>query len=151
MPVPNTHSSCMYDELPDVQRISTGLVDIIEDGITRSASYFDIPLSTTTSYSTFTSWFTPSDSDVPPSSSGDSLTTPAAEVFAATARMPTYGKKLYRKVANRTVPVSTTLPEQYQIVRCEPPDILADLLPLPTQPPDFTPGLRYTQERAGKQ
>lgn len=43
-PVPNTHSSRAYDDLPDEQRISTGLVDIIEDGITRSASYVDIPL-----------------------------------------------------------------------------------------------------------
>ena len=149
--VPNTTPSCAYDDLPDDQRISTGLVDIIEDGIIRSASYFDIKLSTPTTYESFTTWFTPTDPAAPPDHSDPSAPTSIAEVFAVTPRMPTYGKKPYRKVANRTVPVSTTLPEEYRIVRREPPNILDDLLPLPTQPPDFTPGIRYTQERADKQ
>ena len=53
----------------------------------------------------------------------------------------------YKKVANRTKPVATTLPEEYRIVRHEPPDPLASLPELPIHPPDFTPGERYTQER----
>ncbi|KAJ8454616.1 hypothetical protein ONZ45_g19236 [Pleurotus djamor] len=56
-------------------------------------------------------------------------------------------KKPYKKVANRVKPVATTLPSSFRIVRRSPPDILADLKPLPTHPPDFTPGIRYTQER----
>ena len=53
----------------------------------------------------------------------------------------------YKKVANRTKPVATTLPEEYRIVRREHPDPLRDLPMLPTRPPDFVPGQRYTQER----
>ena len=54
---------------------------------------------------------------------------------------------LYKKVANKTRPVATTLPENFRIVRREHPDPLADLLPLPKKPPDFTPTGRFTQER----
>ena len=53
----------------------------------------------------------------------------------------------YKKVENRTKPVATTLPEEYRIVRHEPPDPLASLPELPIHPPDFTPSKRYTQER----
>ena len=53
----------------------------------------------------------------------------------------------YKKVANRIKPVATTLPEKFRIVRRIPSDPLADLPTLPTQPPDFAPGLRYTEER----
>lgn len=53
----------------------------------------------------------------------------------------------YKKVANRVKPVATTLPEQYRIQRRIPSDPLADLPTLPTHPPDFTPGVRYTEER----
>lgn len=53
----------------------------------------------------------------------------------------------YKKVANRVKPVATTLPEEFRIVRKIPTDPLATLPTLPTKPPDFTPGERYTQER----
>jgi hypothetical protein len=53
----------------------------------------------------------------------------------------------YKKVANRTKPVATTLPEEFRIVRRIPEDPLALLPELPTSPPKFTPGERYTQER----
>lgn len=53
----------------------------------------------------------------------------------------------YKKVANRTKPVATTLPEKFRIVRRIPSDPLAELPILPTQPPEFTPGTRYTLER----
>ncbi|KDQ56492.1 hypothetical protein JAAARDRAFT_88502, partial [Jaapia argillacea MUCL 33604] len=44
-------------------------------------------------------------------------------------------------------PVATTLPEKYQIVQRAHPDPLAGMPELPTHPPDFMPGVRYTQER----
>ena len=50
-------------------------------------------------------------------------------------------------MANRVKPVATTLPEEFRIVRKIPSDPLADIPDLPTSPPDFTPGRRYTQER----
>lgn len=53
----------------------------------------------------------------------------------------------YKKVANRTKPVSTMLPEEYRIVRKRHPDPLGDLPPLPYQLGEFVPGWRYTQER----
>jgi len=56
----------------------------------------------------------------------------------------------YKKVANKTKPVATTLPEEFRIVRHEHPDPLKGLKPLPTHPPDFVPGRRFTQERRDK-
>ena len=53
----------------------------------------------------------------------------------------------YKKVANKTKPVATTLPEEFRIIRHEHPNPLKDLKPLPTNPPDFVPGKRFTQER----
>ena len=53
----------------------------------------------------------------------------------------------YKKVANRVKPVATTLPEEFRIVRKIPGDPLAELPKLPTHPPEFVPGARYTQER----
>jgi hypothetical protein len=53
----------------------------------------------------------------------------------------------YKKVENKIRPVATTLPEQYRIQRQIPSDPLADLPTLPTDPPPFTPGNRYTKER----
>ena len=53
----------------------------------------------------------------------------------------------YKKVANRIRPVATTLPEEFRIVRKIPSDPLANMPVLPTHPPEFTPGVRYTQER----
>ena len=52
----------------------------------------------------------------------------------------------YKKVANKTKPVVTTLPEEFRIIRHEHPNPLKDLKPLPTNPPDFIPGKRFTQE-----
>ena len=54
---------------------------------------------------------------------------------------------VYKKVANRIKPVATMLPEEFRIVRKVPSDPLAELPVLPVQPPEFTPGTRYTQER----
>jgi hypothetical protein len=54
---------------------------------------------------------------------------------------------VYKKVANKTKPVATTLPEDFRIVRHEHPDPLANLSPLPVRPPEFVPTGRFTQER----
>lgn len=64
-----------------------------------------------------------------------------------TASYPVYAGKKYKKVADRTYPVRGTLPEEFRIVRRAPHDPLADIPTLPTNPPAFTPGNRYTQER----
>ena len=57
---------------------------------------------------------------------------------------------LYKKVANKTKPVATTLPERFRIIRHEHPNPLEGLVPLPTHPPVFTPKGRFTQERRDK-
>ena len=54
---------------------------------------------------------------------------------------------LYKKVANKTRPVATTLPENFRIVRHEHPAPLANLQNLPVHPPDFVPRGRFTRER----
>jgi hypothetical protein len=53
----------------------------------------------------------------------------------------------YKKVANKTRPIATTLPEEFRIVRRIPSDPLVNLPILPTHPPEFEPGARYTRER----
>lgn len=54
---------------------------------------------------------------------------------------------LYKKVANKTRPVATTLPENFRIIRRDHPDPLAGMPPLPVHPPNFVPTGRFTQER----
>jgi hypothetical protein len=61
--------------------------------------------------------------------------------------LSTYIAKRYKPVAKRVKPVKTTLPEEYRILRVNHPDPLRDLPTLPTKPPIFTPGVRYTTER----
>jgi len=53
----------------------------------------------------------------------------------------------YKKVANKTRPVATTLPERFRIIRREHPSPLADMAPLPIRPPEYTPTGRFTEER----
>jgi hypothetical protein len=59
-------------------------------------------------------------------------------------------KKKYKKVANRVRPVEAETPPEYRIERNITGDPLADLPTLPTNPPEFAPGVRYTEERAKK-
>ena len=54
---------------------------------------------------------------------------------------------VYKKVANKTRPVATTLPEDFRINRLDHPDPLAGLLPLPMHPPKFVPTGRITRDR----
>ncbi len=56
-------------------------------------------------------------------------------------------KCAYKKVTNRVKPVATTLLEDFHIIQNRPSDLLVDMPILPFIPPDFTPGVRYTQER----
>jgi len=53
----------------------------------------------------------------------------------------------YKQVDKKVRPVPTTLPEEYRTVCRIPKDPLLSLPPLPTHPPDFTPGERLSQER----
>ena len=53
----------------------------------------------------------------------------------------------YKKVANKVRPVPTTLPEEFRIVRRAHPNPLENMPVLPTHPPEFSPGRRFTRER----
>ena len=53
---------------------------------------------------------------------------------------------LYKKVANKTRPVATTLPENFHIIRLEHPDPPAGMTPLPPHPPEFFPTGHFTRE-----
>jgi hypothetical protein len=55
-------------------------------------------------------------------------------------------KRKYRKAEDRIQPIVTQLPEEFWIIRNITGDPLEDIPVLPTHPPDFVPGLRYTQE-----
>lgn len=59
-------------------------------------------------------------------------------------------KKTYKRVANRVVPVSTTLPEAYKPERREPEGILNDMSKILLDPPPFIPGKRYSEEQRGE-
>ena len=52
----------------------------------------------------------------------------------------------YKKVDQKVKPVATTLPEGFRNIHRIPVDPLLSLPPLPTSPPDFTPGRHLTQE-----
>lgn len=69
---------------------------------------------------------------------------------SGTACVEVFAVKRYKKVANKVIPVSATLPEEFRIERREPAGILQDMAELPTRPPDFIPGKRYTAERRGE-
>ena len=58
-----------------------------------------------------------------------------------------YAAKRYKPVANRVKPVRTTLPKEHCIICLRHPDPLQGIPQLPTRPPEFNPGLRYTLER----
>jgi hypothetical protein len=54
----------------------------------------------------------------------------------------------YKPVAKKVRAVSAPLKEEYHVIRRLPDDLLAGLIPLPTHPPAFAPGIRFTQERS---
>ena len=56
-----------------------------------------------------------------------------------------FGK--YKPVAKKVRPVKATLPQEFHVKRHITGDPLAGMPILPTNPPEFTPGERYTQER----
>jgi hypothetical protein len=55
-------------------------------------------------------------------------------------------KRKYRKAEDRIQPITTQLPEEFRIIRNIIGDPLENMPVLLTHPPDFVPGLRYTQE-----
>jgi hypothetical protein len=54
----------------------------------------------------------------------------------------------YKPVAKKVHMVSAPLKEEYHVIRRLPDDPLAGLIPLPTHPPTFAPGIWFTQERS---
>lgn len=59
--------------------------------------------------------------------------------------MEVFGK--YKPVAIKARPIKAELPDEYRVIRNIMGDPLADMPELPTNPPEFTPGTRYTEER----
>ncbi|KIK34415.1 hypothetical protein CY34DRAFT_37490, partial [Suillus luteus UH-Slu-Lm8-n1] len=56
----------------------------------------------------------------------------------------------YKPVMKKVHSVPAATPPEYRIVRKLPPDPLVGITPLPTHPPDFSPGIRFMQTRADK-
>jgi len=57
---------------------------------------------------------------------------------------------VYKPVAKKVRTVPTAMPAEYRVVRQLPADPLAGLPPLPSRPPEFSPGACFTCERAEK-
>jgi hypothetical protein len=55
-------------------------------------------------------------------------------------------KRKYRKAEDRIQPITTQLPKEFHIICNIIRDPLENMAVLLTYPPDFVPGLRYTQE-----
>lgn len=74
------------------------------------------------------------------------------EIYAApdSDYPPGASVNVYKRVANKVKPVSTTLPEDFRIIRLEHPNPLDGMPSLPTRPPDFVPTGRFTSERRDK-
>ncbi|THU93036.1 hypothetical protein K435DRAFT_575200, partial [Dendrothele bispora CBS 962.96] len=53
----------------------------------------------------------------------------------------------YKPVGVKVRPVKTQVPPEFHIKRDIKGDPLADMPELPTHPPEFVPGERYTEER----
>ena len=51
----------------------------------------------------------------------------------------------YKPVAKKVQLVLAPLEEEYQVLRWLPDNPLASIVPLPTHPPEFIPGVRFTQ------
>ena len=69
------------------------------------------------------------------------------DVFLPDQPVSVFGSRKYKPVAVKVRPVKADLPEEFRVRRHIYGDPLADLPDLPTHPPEFTPGIRYTQER----
>lgn len=59
--------------------------------------------------------------------------------------MEVFGK--YKPVAIKARPIKAELPDEYRVIRNITGDPLADMPELPTNPPEFTPGTCYMEER----
>jgi hypothetical protein len=52
---------------------------------------------------------------------------------------------VYKPVAKKVHSIPAATPPEYHIVHELPPDPLIGITPLPTYPPDFVPGVHFTQ------
>ncbi|EEB89283.1 hypothetical protein MPER_12635, partial [Moniliophthora perniciosa FA553] len=68
-------------------------------------------------------------------------------VFQGSGFVIPYGKKKYKPVNKKIKPVKATLPSEFRIERNITGDPLEGMPDLPTNPPEFCPGDRYTEER----
>ena len=75
--------------------------------------------------------------------------TPSNLVILNRYRQVSRGKR-YKKVEKRVKPIPGTLPDQFRITRRQHANPLRDMPALPTRPPPFVPGKRYTKERYEK-
>jgi len=57
---------------------------------------------------------------------------------------------VYKPVAKKVRTMPTAMPAEYRVVRQLPADPLAGLPPLPSRPPEFSPGAHFMCERADK-
>jgi len=57
---------------------------------------------------------------------------------------------VYKPIAKKVRTMPTAMPAEYRVVRQLPADPLAGLPPLPSRPPEFCPGARFTHEHADK-
>jgi len=57
---------------------------------------------------------------------------------------------IYKPVTKKVRTVPTAMPAEYRVVCQLPTDPLAGLPPLPSRPPEFSPGARFTREHADK-
>jgi hypothetical protein len=136
--VPSSSSSTLASDL-----------DSVRVNPPSSLASFFLSLPHSTARRTLSSEFRNVCSSLPPSPTNPYTPIQMAAVwlsqrFAEDSFVDTY---LYKKVANKTRPVATTLPENFRIIRKDHPDPLAGMLPLPTNPPDFVPVGRITRER----
>jgi hypothetical protein len=63
---------------------------------------------------------------------------------------PTRHALVYKPVAKKVRTVPTAMPAEYRVVHQLPADPLAGLPPLPSRPPEFSPGTHFMHECADK-
>ena len=70
-----------------------------------------------------------------------------SDPMSSYSNVSVFGSRKYKPVALKVRPVKAELPEEFRVRRHIFGDPLEGLPDLPTHPPEFTPGVRYTQER----
>src|SRR6267154_1648022 len=82
------------------------------------------------------------------------LTAPHSLIFLDSDISPTFGPEFhtfaYKPVAKKVWTVAAAMPDEFRMIHHLLKDPLANLPVLPTNPPDFIPGIQYMQERSEK-